>query len=167
LLELRGLQLRLQFPKVTFILFMICFAFFGLRGQLIERVEANIGDNRPTHPYTGAADAIREHVPEGTIVATTNWPETPSLWFGAPEHRFLVFLDPIFFYLRSPERYRLWHEMRVGMSDDPVGILKQHLNAGAMVTSQEGSETLAGQLARDPRARQVFSEGDVRVFVLD
>ncbi|MFT5127729.1 MAG: hypothetical protein ACI8W8_001336 [Rhodothermales bacterium] len=166
LLELRTSQLRQRFPAFAFGLFMLCFSFFGLRSQLIERVESNIGDTRRTHPHAGAAAAIREHVPENGIVVTSNWPETPSLWFGAPKHRYLVFLDPIFFYLHDPKKFRLWHEMRIGMAIDPVGILTQELKASAVVTSQEGSVSFANQLARDPRARQVYQKDDVRVFVL-
>ena len=167
LCELRSSQLRLHFPPVVFVLFMLSFAFFGLKPQLKERFEANLSDPPATHPYAGAAAVIREHVPEGEVVATTNWPETPCLWYGAPEHRYLVFLDPIFFYLRNPQRFRTWHEMRIGMTTDPVGILREELQAKAVVTSQNGSETFASQLARDPRARQIYHKDDVRVFLLD
>lgn len=64
--------------------------------------------------YAGAAEWIRTNAKSGEVIFTADWDDTPMLFYGAPEQRYLVFLEPYFMYLHSPENYRIWKKISDG-----------------------------------------------------
>jgi hypothetical protein len=61
--------------------------------------------------HRGCAVWIRDHVPAGATVFTTDWDEFPQLFLHAPLQRYLVGLDPTFMYVTDPARWRAWREV--------------------------------------------------------
>jgi hypothetical protein len=57
---------------------------------------------------------LREKIPPGSQVFTSDWSSTGGLMLALPERKFIVGLDPTFFYLKDPDLYRLWY----GVSHD-------------------------------------------------
>jgi len=51
---------------------------------------------------------LQHQIPVGAQVFTCEWELTGSLMLALPDRRFMVALDPTLFYLKDPERYRLW-----------------------------------------------------------
>jgi hypothetical protein len=64
--------------------------------------------------YAGAAEWIKSNAEPGAIIFTADWDDTPMLFYGAPEQRYLVFLEPYFMYLYSPQKYRIWKKISDG-----------------------------------------------------
>ncbi|HTP04389.1 MAG TPA: hypothetical protein VMM54_04460 [Nitrospirota bacterium] len=54
---------------------------------------------------------LRQQIPVGAQVFTTDWDHTGWLMLALPDRRFIVGLDPTFFYLKDPELYRLWYKI--------------------------------------------------------
>jgi hypothetical protein len=54
---------------------------------------------------------LRQQIPIGAQVFTTDWDHTGWLMLALPDRRFIVGLDPTFFYLKDPELYRLWYKI--------------------------------------------------------
>jgi hypothetical protein len=67
-----------------------------------------------------AADLQRQ-IPPGSQVFTSEWLITGPLMLVLPERRFIVALDPTFFYVKDPELYKLWYELP---RDAPVGVAR-------------------------------------------
>jgi hypothetical protein len=64
--------------------------------------------------YAGAAEWIKRNTEPGEIIFTADWDDTPMLFYGAPEQRYLVFLEPYFMYLHSPQKYRMLKKIAEG-----------------------------------------------------
>jgi hypothetical protein len=64
--------------------------------------------------YAGAAEWIKRNTEPGEIVFTVDWDDSPMLFYGAPQQRYLVFLEPYFMYLHSPQKYRIWKKISDG-----------------------------------------------------
>ncbi len=64
--------------------------------------------------YAGAAEWIKKNAEPGAIIFTADWDDTPMLFYGASEQRYLVFLEPYFMYLYSPQKYRIWKKISDG-----------------------------------------------------
>jgi hypothetical protein len=54
---------------------------------------------------------LRQEIPEGTQVFTTEWGHTGTLMLALPERKFIVALDPTLFRVKAPELYRLWYDL--------------------------------------------------------
>ncbi len=72
-------------------------------------------NNMPPH----VASVLQEQIPTGSQIFTTDWDETGLLMLTLPERRFMVALDPTFFYLKDPELYRLWYRL---IHQAPAGL---------------------------------------------
>ncbi|HKY31820.1 MAG TPA: hypothetical protein VJV23_04730 [Candidatus Polarisedimenticolia bacterium] len=92
--------------------------------------------------YERCAVWIRDNVPEGATVFTTDWDEFPELFFFAPRQRYLVGLDPTFMHVTDPDRWALWREVAEARRAD-----------------------LAGPIVRTFRARHVFADAGYESFL--
>lgn len=54
---------------------------------------------------------LEAHIPKGSRIFTPDWSQTGVLMLTLPERFLMVQLDPNFFYLKSPQLYRLWYEL--------------------------------------------------------
>jgi len=75
------------------------------------------------------AATLRERVPPGAQVFTCGWGHTGELMLALPERRFLVALDPTFFYAKDPELYRLWYRLPRDPPPNPAEIIRQAFGA--------------------------------------
>ncbi|HEY3176296.1 MAG TPA: hypothetical protein VGK94_11135 [Candidatus Polarisedimenticolia bacterium] len=96
---------------------------FGLLGLLnLHETRRIVGDD-PGRVFDACASWLRDEVPDGEKIFTTDWDEFPELFFVAPRQRYLVGLDPTFMYATDPERWRLWREVaqaRLADLRDPI-----------------------------------------------
>jgi hypothetical protein len=66
---------------------------------------------RPNDMPPRIATFLQQQIPTGAQVFTTDWDHTGWLMLTLPDRRFIVGLDPTFFYLKDPELYRLWYRI--------------------------------------------------------
>jgi hypothetical protein len=54
---------------------------------------------------------LQQQIPVGAQVFTTDWDHTGWLMLALPDRRFIVALDPTFFYFKDPDLYRVWYRI--------------------------------------------------------
>ena len=79
----------------------------------------------PAPDLVGAARWMKSNVPPGETVIHLDWGDFPQLFYYDPTHRYLVGLDPMFLYVRSPERLKLLEDVKWGRKPlDPAELAK-------------------------------------------
>jgi hypothetical protein len=76
---------------------------------------------------------LREKIPPGSQVFTTDWSSTGGLMIALPGRKFIVGLDPTFFYLKDPDLYRLWYGIAHDAPPDTVDQIRQKFSARYVV----------------------------------
>lgn len=116
--------------------------------------------------YADAAAWLAQHLAPGEIVYTAGWDDAPPLFFGAPRLRFIVFMDPMFMYARSPDKFHQWHIISHGLASDPVSLIQSQFHSRVVFVRQE-FRVLIQQLQADARAEMVFSGATgEKIFIL-
>jgi len=77
--------------------------------------------------------ALQEVIPEGEQVVTCEWHATGEMMLALPERRFIVALDPVFFAVNDPERYRLWFETVRRPPENSAVLLRDTFDARFVV----------------------------------
>jgi hypothetical protein len=72
---------------------------------------------------------LQEKIPPGAQVFTPDWGSTGGLMLSLPERRFIVALDPTFFYMKDPDLYRLWYRVSHEAPPDSVDLIKKHFRS--------------------------------------
>lgn len=85
--------------------------------------------------YSGATNWLNRNIevkdndiPNKTIF-TANWSVTPLLFYGSPQFKYLVFLEPYFMYSYSPEKYKIWKNISEGKTLFPAIKIKREFNS--------------------------------------
>jgi hypothetical protein len=108
---------------------------------------------------------LQEIIPERAQVITCDWRITGEAMLALPGRRFVVALDPVFFYVRHPDEYRLWFETVRHPGRHPARVLRTALGADFVLCTDEPRwGALLAVLRRDPDARQRTSLGPWRLF---
>jgi hypothetical protein len=133
---------------------MLAYSIMGLRqlhGQYIQRLA--LLDDRPL--FAGAADYLKANAEPNEIIFTADWDDGPPLFFGAPDQRYLVFLDPFFMFHRSPDRFTLWHEIRTGENEDPVPVILEDFQSRLVFVTPD-HQVFLRHLRAAPNAKRVY-----------
>lgn len=72
-------------------------------------------------------------IPPGAQVFTPGWGETGALMLALPERRFIVGLDPTFFFRQDPALYRLWYRISHEGPADSAALIKTRFHARYVV----------------------------------
>jgi hypothetical protein len=75
------------------------------------------------------AEELRSAIPSGAQIFTPDWQLTGSYMMALPERRFIVALDPTFFYVKDPDLYRTWYRISRDAPPDLTDIIRQRFNA--------------------------------------
>jgi hypothetical protein len=70
------------------------------------------------------AARLGEVVPPGQGVFTCDWELTGEMMLALPGRTFLVALDPVLFWKKDPERYRVWFEMTRSPPPRPAPLIR-------------------------------------------
>ena len=101
------------------------------------------------------------------VVFTGEWSDTPALFYGAPQFRYLVLLDPNFMYAYSPEKYNLWKKISDGKVLFPAMLIYREFDA-KIVFLTKYKKRLSYSLTKSPYAELMYTgpEGE-SIFVID
>jgi hypothetical protein len=73
-----------------------------------------------------AAGWMKSNIPAGEKVIHLDWGDFPQLFYYDPTHRYLVGLDPMFLYVRSPDRLKLLEDVKSGRRPlDPAALSEE------------------------------------------
>jgi hypothetical protein len=75
------------------------------------------------------AERLRAAIPENAQVFTCDWGLTGELMWALPERKFLVALDPVFFWKKDPALYRLWYELVRHPPEDVAAVVRDRFGA--------------------------------------
>ncbi|MGC4120783.1 MAG: hypothetical protein QM765_40645 [Myxococcales bacterium] len=115
-----------------------------------------------------AAAQLQRLIPPAEQVFTCGWEETGHLMVALPERRFMVALDPNYFWKADPAKYRQWYELTHLRTPRPVAQTVQS-DFGARWVYCAHEDRYAGFLAsleHDPRARPVLRTRSGSVYQL-
>lgn len=105
----------------------------------------------------GLASWLQSRIPVGAQVFTCEWGHTGTLMLALPDRRFLVALDPTLFYLKDPERYRLWIRLqRTGPPGTAAAIRDQFGARYVVCFWDEGVRVFSNRLAFEPGVRTLL-----------
>jgi hypothetical protein len=113
------------------------------------------------------AELLGEIVPPGAQVVTCDWRLTGEMMLALPERRFMVALDPVFFAVNDPERYRIWYETVNRPPEAPAVLLRDTFDAHYVLCGErERWRPFHEALERDPAAALRGVIGLWRVYQL-
>ena len=119
-------------------------------------------------PPIGMARWLGENGRPGERVFTAQWGYSAPILYFAPQLRTLVALDPTFFFARDPALFTTYADIAFGRDADPAGAIVRRFGSHyATVWRAPAFNSLANQLARDPRAHVVYLDPYYAVFRLD
>lgn len=111
------------------------------------------GDDLPPR----LAAYLQEAIPAGSQVFTCEWGLTGELLLALPDRRFVVALDPVLFYLKDPERYRLWYDLPRQGPPDAAALIRERFGARyVLCTANPPWSPLLRRLTADPGVRRLL-----------
>jgi len=113
--------------------------------------------------FDTCAGWIRDNVPPGQTIFTTDWDEFPDLFFVAPRQNYLIGLDPTFMYVTSPERWRLWRAIAEGHVPDIKAPIAQTFGC-RYIFADAGFERFIERADQDPWLRCELRDPDCGVY---
>ncbi len=100
------------------------------------------------------ASKLQQLIPPGSQVFTTEWGHTGTLMLALPERRFMVALDPTFFYMKDPALYRLWYALPRTAPPDAAEQIRKNFGARFVLSFSEGRwDAFYNRLSSDPGVR--------------
>jgi hypothetical protein len=131
--------------------------------SLNYRFLRSFGDSPDCLPQS-VVKFLQEKIPPGSQVFTADWASTGGLMLALPNRRFIVGLDPTFFYMKDPDLYRLWYGVSHDAPPDTIDQIRKKFSARFVVCfypikviSQEWTPFFE-RLASDPRVKTYIVE---------
>jgi hypothetical protein len=116
----------------------------------------HVGQLAPPRPM---AEWLAKHGRQGERVFTANWADSAPLFYYAPHLQSLVILDPTFFLLADPERFRLYVDIVEGREAEPARAIRERFGARwVTVWKGPGYKTFATRLVRSGEATMAFAD---------
>jgi hypothetical protein len=101
------------------------------------------------------------------IIFTGEWSDTPALFYGAPQFKYLVFLDPNFMYAYSPEKYNLWKKISDGKVLFPAIRIQKDFNSNIVFLTKH-KRRLFNALRDSSYAKLMYTGPDGEsIFIID
>ena len=113
-------------------------------------------------------ETVRKLVPEGAQVFTCGHELTGEMMIALPERKFLVALDPVFFWVKDAELYRTWLNLVRQPPADVVNIIRTRFHAGFVLCEARPQHiALIRTLFQSPGVRTAHQIGPWALFALD
>jgi hypothetical protein len=107
----------------------------------------------------GMAEWFAENGRPGERVFTANWADSEPLFYYAPQMQSLVALDPTFFLIADPERFRLYADIVQGREADSARVIRTQFGARwVTVWRFPAHKALATRLLRSGQASVAFAD---------
>jgi len=112
---------------------------------------------RPNEMPPRIATLLQQQIPAGAQVFTTDWDHTGWLMLTLPDRRFIVALDPTFFYMKDHDLYQLWYRICREAPADSAGTIRRRFGARYVLgLNIPGTRNLFNQLSTDRSVRTLL-----------
>lgn len=113
--------------------------------------------------------AVRKIIPEDAQVFTAGALMTGEMMLALPGRRFMVALDPVYFYLKNPDLYRRWYGIVHAPPPLPAGLIKSLFGAEWVLCERTLPEyfPFLDAVNRDPGAAIVYHDHQWVLFRID
>lgn len=127
-----------------------CGAYFAWASREPLR---NLTQRRDDFPPPAMA-ALRDAIPEHSQIITCDWGLTGGLMLALPERRFVVALDPVFFFYQDPTLYRFWFDAVQQPPPHPATAFRERMSGDFIVCDARTKwRPLVSALLHDPAAK--------------
>ena len=117
-------------------------------------------------PHT--ASWLRQQIPPGAQVFTTEWGHTGTYMLALPDRKFIVALDPTLFLVKDPELYRLWYRIPRDPKPGTADIIRRQFGARYVVSFSDWQfDRFYELLASEPGVRTLLVTDRLMVYDLD
>ncbi len=106
---LQNIENRIRTGKFWKVIFILSLCALSYHGPLY--VLKSIKYSHPVTAFHAEANWLAENTPEGSNVFITSWDSFSRLFYHNRHNNYTVGMDPVFFYLRDPERFQLWRNI--------------------------------------------------------
>ena len=126
----------------------------------------NVYDPRRIKEYKEVCTWVKEKsgIPPHTVIGNLDWSDFPQLYFGLPDYRFLSGMEPMFSYVRFPERMKMLEKFRTGQAWIPFEDLQTLLECRYLFLSEKYSKPAAVMKLRG--AKVLYEGKDGTLFDL-
>lgn len=139
-------------------------------GGLLYRSYLDVKKDLQAEPEPGlraAALWLKSHAQKNDIVYTCDWDDFPQLFFYNSEQRYLICLDPMFFYTYDKDLWQTWFDTSNVRTQDIFNNIKLRFKAKWVLATND-FQNFIKKANGDPRFRRVFTDKDATIFeVLD
>ncbi len=110
-------------------------------------------------PAKGMAEWLARNGRPGDRVFTANWADSAPLFYAAPQLQSLVALDPTFFLIADPDRFRLYADTVQGREIDSARVIREQFGARwVTVWRFPAHKALATRLLKSGQASVAFAD---------
>ncbi len=145
---------------------VLILVFIFISARDVFAVRALYKEGVPWQQYAGATKWLAAHAPKDAVVFHSNWDEFPILFFADDQQRYIVGLDPTFFYLHDSVRYALWVDVTTGKVPRGAASLVRRMFGANLVFIANGHEQMLHAFEKDPNAIVVYKDADAEIFAI-
>jgi hypothetical protein len=114
--------------------------------------------------YKKAAAFLRDNTENGDVIVHGDWDDMPPLFYWNDANRYIIGLDPTFFYRADPGRYARYVAFTLGESTDPVRVMDE-LNSRFVFTDRE-HRALTAMLGKSGRFVRIYLDSEAEIYQL-
>ena len=117
--------------------------------------------------YADSAVYLRDITAEGATVFTCDWDDAPELFFYNHHNRYMVFLDPLFFYAWDRDKWKTWRDLSRGLYGKETAkkiVETFNIRYGICGSEFRGMRAI---IDKDPNSQILFEDKFSYVFMLD
>jgi hypothetical protein len=101
---------------------------------------------------------LREQIPPGAQVFTAEWDFTGCYLLALPERKFIVALDPTFFFKQNPQLYNEWFDIIRNAPKNSAQLIRTHFHSRYVISPNNPSRyLLLYRLVSSPGVRVLLS----------
>lgn len=153
------------------------FAFFNL-----AMVTEQLAVQGRADAFRSASEFLRKHSAAGSVVFNTQWDQFPKLFFWNDHNYYVVGLNPVFLFAKSPEHYWQWQHLaqdellsceRKFCTDQPKStlkpekVIKSTFGTRLIFLETERNPKLDRYLSEQARSQTVFDQNGQKIFLLN
>jgi hypothetical protein len=138
------------------------FATIVTRDYLTEQADLRGGFR--FDQYEGAMTWLANHSPADSLVFHSDWDEFPSLFYFNHHNRYIVGLDPTFFYTFDRERYWQWVDVTTGKAKPPLLPLLRDEFGAEYVFVDRNHNAMDALFRKSPDFPLVYSDSDAYIY---